>query len=103
MSDFVEVAALGQVKPGGSLAVHVGRETVALFNVDGQIYAISDSCAHAGASLAAGKIQGKMVTCRAHGLRFDVTTGYAGGEPGFGVPSYPVTIIDEAIFVSVPE
>jgi nitrite reductase/ring-hydroxylating ferredoxin subunit len=103
MADFVEVAALHQIKPGSSLLVQVARQSVALFNVEGQIYAINDSCAHAGASLAAGKIDGKVVTCRAHGLKFDITTGYAGGAPGFGVASYPVKIIDEKVLVSVSE
>ena len=30
--------------------------------------AIGDSCAHAGASLGSGKLNGRIVTCRAHGL-----------------------------------
>jgi 3-phenylpropionate/trans-cinnamate dioxygenase ferredoxin subunit len=103
MADFVEVAALDQIKPGSSLVVRVGRESVALFNVGGQIYAINDSCPHAGSSLAAGKIDGKVVTCLAHGLKFDLATGYAGGEPGFGVAAYLVKIIDEKILLSIPD
>jgi nitrite reductase/ring-hydroxylating ferredoxin subunit len=101
MAEFIEVATLDQIKPGGSLVVKAGSESLALFNVDGQIYAINDSCAHAGASLAAGMLDGKIVTCRAHGLKFDVTTGYVGGDPGFGVASYPVKIVGGKISVSV--
>jgi nitrite reductase/ring-hydroxylating ferredoxin subunit len=103
MTEFIEVAALDQIGSGASLVVQVSSESVALFNVDGHIYAIADSCAHAGASLAAGKLHGKIVTCRAHGLKFDVTTGYVGGEPGFGVTSYAVEVVDEKIRVAVPE
>jgi nitrite reductase/ring-hydroxylating ferredoxin subunit len=103
MAEFIEVAALDQIGPGASLVVQVSSESVALFNVDGHIYAIADSCAHAGASLAAGKLDGKIVTCRAHGLKFDVTTGYVGGEPGFGVTSYPVEVAEGKIRVAVPE
>jgi 3-phenylpropionate/trans-cinnamate dioxygenase ferredoxin subunit len=101
MTEFVEAAAIDQIKPGTSLVVQVSGESVALFNVEGQIYAIADSCAHAGASLAAGKLDGKIVTCRAHGLKFDVTTGYVGGDPGFGVASYAVQILNGKILVSV--
>ena len=100
MTNFVEVAALDQIKPGASLVVEVSGESVAIFNVGGQIYAIADSCAHAGASLGAGKLDGKIVTCRAHGLKYDVTTGYVGGDPGFGVASYPVEIVDGKIRVA---
>lgn len=73
---------------------------MALFNVEGHIYAIADSCAHAGASLAAGKLDGKILTCRAHGRKFDVTTGYVGGDPGFGVASYAVQILNGKILLS---
>ena len=101
MAEFIEVAGIDQIKPGASLLVQVSGESVALFNIDGQIYAINDSCAHAGASLSAGKLDGKIVTCRAHGLKYDVTTGYVGGDPGFGVASYAVKVIDGKILLSV--
>jgi nitrite reductase/ring-hydroxylating ferredoxin subunit len=100
MSEFVEAAPLDQIAPGGSLVVQVAGASVALFNVDGTIYALDDSCAHAGASLGAGKIEGKFVTCRAHGLKYDITTGYVGGDPGFGVTAYEVQIVDGKILVS---
>jgi nitrite reductase/ring-hydroxylating ferredoxin subunit len=100
MTDFVEVATLDQIAPSASLLVQASGTSVALFNVDGTIYALNDSCAHAGASLAAGKIEGKMVICRAHGLKYDITNGYAGGVPGFGVTSYPVQVVGGKILVA---
>ncbi len=78
------------------------QQPVALFNADGQIYPIADSCAHAGASLGAGKLDGKIVTCSAHGLKIDVTTGYVGGDSGSGIPSYAVEAVGGKIPVAVP-
>ena len=101
MPEFIEVASLEQIAPGTSLVVNVAGKSVALFNVEGQIYAIDDSCVHQGASLGSGKIDGKIVTCRAHGLKFDVTTGFVGGSPGFGVASHAVRIVDGKISVAV--
>ena len=101
MSEFVEVASLDQIAPGGSLVVQVAGVSVALFNVDGAIYALDDSCAHAGASLASGKIEGKIVTCRAHGLKYDITNGYVGGVPGYGVASHAVQVVDGKVHVAV--
>jgi nitrite reductase/ring-hydroxylating ferredoxin subunit len=104
MTEFTEVAGLDQVKPGASLLVRIGREEVALFNVEGTVYAIADSCAHAGASLAAGKIDGKFVTCRAHGFKYDVTTGFLGGDPAaFSVHSFPVKVVNDRILLAVPD
>jgi nitrite reductase/ring-hydroxylating ferredoxin subunit len=101
ITGFVEVASLEQIAPGRSLVVSVAGKSVALFNVGGQIHAIDDSCMHQGASLGAGKIDGKIVTCIAHGLKYDVTTGYVGGSPGYGVASHAVQVVDGKIAVAV--
>lgn len=100
MANVVEAAALDRIAPGTSLVVQVSGTSVALFNIDGTIYALNDSCAHAGASLGAGKIEGTTVTCRAHGLKYDITNGYVGGVPGFGVTAYEVQIVDGKILIA---
>jgi nitrite reductase/ring-hydroxylating ferredoxin subunit len=100
VADLVDAAALDQLPPGTSMVVTVEGKSVALFNVEGTVYAIADSCAHAGASLGAGKLQGKIVTCRAHGLRYDVTTGHVTSTTGFGVDTYPVEIVSGRIMVA---
>lgn len=100
MSEFSEAARVDQLPPGTGTTVKVAGKDVAIFNVDGDVYAIDDTCAHAGASLGSGKLSGRIVTCRAHGLRYDVTTGqFTTG--GFGVASYPVKVVDGKIMVAV--
>ena len=48
---------------------------VALYRVDGAIYATADMCTHGEASLAdEGIISGKIVECTFHFGTFDVTT-----------------------------
>ena len=62
---------------------------MAIFNVDGNICAIADTCPHAGGSLGMGKLDGTIVTCPVHGMKFDVTTGCFAGTSDLGVASYP--------------
>jgi 3-phenylpropionate/trans-cinnamate dioxygenase ferredoxin component len=101
MAEFVDAATtLDKVPPGTATTVTIAGKDVAIFNVDGVVYAIGDACAHEGASLGAGKVGGKIVTCRAHGLRYDVTTGQV-TTGGFGVASYPAKVVDGRILIAV--
>ena len=80
-----------------------GDKDVAVFNADGNIYAIDNGCPHAGSSLVNGTLSGKILTCRSHGLKFDVTNGCYAGTSSAAVASYPVKIVDGKILVSVPK
>lgn len=75
MSDFIEVARLGDIPPGTLRAVTVGEAEILLANVGGTIHAMGNRCGHMNASLAEGALEGQVVTCAFHGARFDVTTG----------------------------
>jgi nitrite reductase/ring-hydroxylating ferredoxin subunit len=56
-----------------------------------------------GQSLGSGVLSGKMIRCRGHGLKFDVTNGFEGGQPGFGVTTHAVKEVDGVVFVAIPE
>lgn len=75
MSDFTEVAKLGDIPVGTLRAVTVGDVEILLANVAGTIHAMGNRCGHMNASLAEGVLQGQVVTCAFHSARFDVTTG----------------------------
>ena len=40
--------------------------TVAMFRIDGKLYAFDDMCPHIDGSLGKGKLDGKLVTCPLH-------------------------------------
>ncbi len=101
MVSFVEVGRVERLPPGNGTVVRVEGKDVAIFNVDGTIYAIGDSCLHQGLSLGTSKLEGKIVTCRGHGWKYDVATGSTLVSPGFGVPAYPVKVVDGTIMVAV--
>ena len=89
-----------QLPPGSGTCFTVAGKEIAVFNVEGCFYAIDDSRLHKGASLGTGKLEGKVITCRAHGWRFDLTTGSTMNVPGSGVASYPVKVSDDKILVA---
>lgn len=105
MSEFVKVAALHELPVGGQKLVEVDFVRVALFNVDGEIYAIEDVCTHDGGPLAEGEIVNAcQIVCPRHGARFDIRTGAALSFPAFqAVPTYPVRIDGDDIYIQSPE
>jgi nitrite reductase/ring-hydroxylating ferredoxin subunit len=75
MAGFVKVAKVSEVPKGQGKLVEVSGKRIALFNVDGSVYAIDDTCTHLGGPLSDGTLEGETVTCPWHGATFDVTTG----------------------------
>ena len=46
MTEFIEVADLGEIPPGGRKRIEVRGELITLFNLDGELFAIYDRCPH---------------------------------------------------------
>lgn len=102
MSKEIEVAKTSEIKPGEAKQVEIDGEPVAVFNVNGQFFAIHDTCTHAGASLAEGFVEGEVVTCPWHGAQFDLKTGKNLSMPApTPVQSYPLKIEGDVIKVVV--
>src|SRR5215467_14059089 len=102
MAEFVEAASQAEVPPGTRTTVTVAGKQLALFNVSGTVYATDDKCLHAGGSLGwGGRLEGKIVTCRLHGWKYDVTTGNMPLAPSMSLGCYPVRVVDGKIQVAV--
>lgn len=101
--DFVDTCAVQDIRPGTGRAVQVGGRDIALFNIEGAIHAIENSCLHNGASLAGGRLCGRVVACPAHGWRFDVTTGSLVVAPEKRLACYPVKVVGERVLVAAGE
>ena len=67
---------------------------IAVFNIDGQYYAISNACIHKGASLSKGFLEGDTVTCAWHGWKYCVKNGMSPHKGGDSVNSYEVKIVN---------
>jgi 3-phenylpropionate/trans-cinnamate dioxygenase ferredoxin component len=71
----MKVATRNELLPGGKKLVEIDGRAIAVFNVDGNYYAIDDVCTHDGGPLAEGELIGSEIECPRHGARFDVRTG----------------------------
>ena len=61
MADFVKAARTTEIEPGQARLVEVNGKQIALFNVDGQFFAIDNTCTHRGGPLAEGEVSGHVV------------------------------------------
>ncbi len=104
MEDFVRVAATRDIPPGDRILVELDGIRIAVFNLDGEFYAIEDVCTHDGGPLVEGEVlEGGQVQCPRHGARFDIRTGDALSMPAFEpTPSYQVQVDGEDIYVEQP-
>ena len=97
---MIKLARLADLPPGGKLLADLDGRAIALFNVEGTVYAIDDVCTHDGGPLADGEFSGCEIRCPRHGARFDVRTGKALCLPAFEpVTTHQVEVRGDEIFV----
>jgi 3-phenylpropionate/trans-cinnamate dioxygenase ferredoxin subunit len=104
MKEYIAVAQIGEVPPGGMKWIALDGQRVVLANVDGTVYALKDMCGHQRAPLSRGRLEDYVVECPKHFARFDVRNGkYLGGPPSADVPVFDVRVVGEIVFVRAPE
>jgi 3-phenylpropionate/trans-cinnamate dioxygenase ferredoxin subunit len=83
MSDWIDVAGTAELTPGSIRVVDADGTRIAVFNVDGDYFALEDVCTHDGGELASGCLDGDVIVCPRHGARFSVRSGEALTAPAF--------------------
>jgi nitrite reductase (NADH) small subunit len=99
MAEFVKVCKLSDIPPGSGRTVDVKGKPVAVFNVDGALHAISDTCLHRGGPLGEGELEGTTVICPWHGWRYDVTTGANDMNPSLVLERYQVKVEGDDVLI----
>src|SRR3954466_8181133 len=98
---WLRVAALSQLPDDAPLPVRLGDVPIALYRLNGQVYAIDDVCTHEFALLSQGFVEGREIECPLHQARFDITTGKCLAAPAtVDINRYAVRIEAGEIFVS---
>jgi nitrite reductase/ring-hydroxylating ferredoxin subunit len=103
-SEWIRIATLGDIPPGEAKAVKLpeGR-SIALFNVDGRIYATDNQCPHMGYPLTRGAIRHGILTCDWHGRSFDLDGGGCFNYECDDLETFPVDVRRDEIWIQLPE
>jgi p-cumate 2,3-dioxygenase ferredoxin subunit len=93
VADFPDGEIRPASMPDGSM--------LAVYNVDGKLYATADLCTHGEASLSEeGILTGTIVECPWHFGTFDVTSGKPTGMPcTVALKTFAVKVIEESVYV----
>lgn len=101
-SAFVRVARFSEIAEGRGKRIRLGDEEVALWKVQGSIFAINAVCAHQHFSaLHQGILVGRTVTCPMHGWQYSLETGEAVSGSG-RVRTYRVKVQGDDVYVEQP-
>ncbi len=100
---FIKICTIDDLKENLGKRFIIDNSEIAVFKVEGEIYALSNICPHQkSAIIFDGLIECGKVICPAHGWEFDLATGnQAGGRRG--LTSYPVFIHGRDVYIKMIE
>jgi NAD(P)H-dependent nitrite reductase small subunit len=97
----IKVATLKDLPRSSGKVVKASGTLIALFNINGTLYAIDNECPHQGGPLGEGDVKGTLVRCPWHLWQYDVTSGQCLSNPFGHVRSYPVEVADGEVWVTL--
>lgn len=102
--DKIKTLKTSELSINSSKVINLGDKQIALFNCEGEYYALDDMCSHAEASLSEGDVYDCKVECPLHGAEFDLKTGEAVTLPATKpVNKYIVNVEDDYIFLEMKQ
>ncbi len=103
MGTWIDVARVDELGPGDRRVIDLDGVPVAVFNFEGEYFAIKNECTHDGGELASGELEGDVIICPRHGARFSITTGEVLGPPAYeDVRTFEVRVLDGKVQVMAP-
>ena len=100
MSDaaWTPVASLDDFAASDAIAVVAAGREIAIYLVDGAVFATANRCTHGDARLCDGWVEGHEIECPLHQGRFDVRTGAATGAPAeVALATYPARLAGDRV------
>lgn len=99
---WVTVASRAALGDGDMLGAEAEGKPIALYNLDGTIYATDNVCTHAFAMLTDGWLDGEVIECPLHAGRFEIKTGKGLGPPiPCDLKTYKVRVVGDEVQVDL--
>jgi nitrite reductase/ring-hydroxylating ferredoxin subunit len=107
-----KIGSISEVPPGTAKGYKIKGFDLAIFNINGEFYAIDRKCTHLGGNLVKGKIKDKTVTCPLHGAKYNLETGRLLEQAGTiaswfkkakNTNTYEITTEDDELVIALPD
>ncbi|MUL74766.1 glutamate synthase-related protein [Mycolicibacterium sp. CBMA 226] len=95
----VPVAALADLSEDTPTAVRVSGVDLVLVRQGDDVRALYGRCAHRGALMSDGRVDGDLLVCGLHGWRYEIRTGVAPVNPAVTLATFPTRVSDGSVFV----
>jgi 3-phenylpropionate/trans-cinnamate dioxygenase ferredoxin component len=104
MSEFYRICKKADIPDPGRAVFEIDQRFIVLIHLDGEFFALDDTCTHDGGPLGEGFLEGYQIICPRHGARFDVRTGQAMAMPAVhGIAAHQVQVEGNDVFVKLKE
>ena len=121
LSERIRVAETADLQPGDVELIEVNSVSIAVFNVEGEYFAIQNTCLHQNGSICEGSVEkalegtwegpGKRVreefsgepavACPWHGWEYDLGSGVHLGDGEYKLATYDTVVEDGVVFVHI--
>lgn len=97
----MRICSLGELADGKPHRFTVDGQALCVAQVDGEVFAIDDTCTHAEVSLSEGSLDGTTIECFLHGATFDLRTGAATLPALRPAETFPINVEGDDVLVNL--
>jgi nitrite reductase/ring-hydroxylating ferredoxin subunit len=103
MSEFIKIASTSDLPAGRAIMVEVSGRTIAVFNVNGALYALDNTCMHRGGPLGEGFVDQNNLTvqCPWHGWVYSLASGASPMDSMAKVETFDVRVEGEDVKIAL--
>ena len=99
---WIDIVSKADVPEEDVVGVEINAKSIALYQVDGEIFATDNICTHGNARLCDGFLEGHEIECPLHQGKFDIRNGKAMCAPlTEDIRTYPVKIEGNRVFIEI--
>lgn len=99
MGKTLRVAPLSEIPENVPYAILVAGVDVVLIRRGDDVLALSGRCAHRGALMSDGRVEGGLVVCGVHGWRYEIDSGVSPVNPAIALATFPAWVSDGSVYV----